>query len=255
MTKSIKTVSFAKDQPAEILSDERHIRLVRLDFYHDTYGGTHEYLAQLGEGMVKLIHMSDDAKPKIAHIDPNNMTRLAIAWLAFMDDCKAAEDKEQAKYQAEIDTVKLRAIAVGAVMTDYNPGSNYGTFNLSWPMGHALERYNRHWTYGNENLALDDVQDRLKTVEKHVEEAQTEAVENPRHISDYEQQVRRAHEIDAELMRSSSDGREHDGYRLIFKAGHPFARFWNIETGLTPGQVEYRLNYVEGVMQQQALQK
>ena len=249
------STSFTKDQPAEILSDERGVRLVRLDFYHDSYGGTYEHLAQLAEGLVTLTHMSNDHKPKKFMLDPNSMTRLAVAWLAFMDDCQTKEDAEKAKFQAETNLVKERAKAIGAIMTDYAPESNYGTFNLAWPVGHPLERFNRHWTHGNENLDISSVQDRLKHVEEHAQEAQIEAVENPRHISDYEQQVRRAHEVGGFLTSDSDDEGARQEYSLSFAAPHHFATFWRKGYELTAGQVEYRLNYVEGVMQQQALQK
>ena len=239
-----KSTSFTKDQSAEILHDERGIRLVRLDFYYGTHGSTIEILAELGEGLVTLTQMNNEGKPRRFSLDPNNMTRLAVAWLAFLDDCKAAEEQDKADYQAKIEATRERAKAVGAQMIDYSDNPTYGTFNLSWPATHPLSHINRRWT-DNENLSLPEVHGRLKCVEDHMKYVQTGAVTDKCDISTFEQLDARAYAVDATLLRDAPGY-----YSFTFLPEHPFFGFWNSCELLTAGQVEYRLRYVEGVMRQ-----
>ncbi len=176
--------SFTPDQAAEILHDERSLRLVRLDFYYDTHNmQTHETLAQLGEGLVTIITLDSADKPKKYTIGTENMTRLAQAWLKFLLDCELKVEAERAEFQAQIDATRLRAIALGASMTLDTQHDTYDTFTLIWPSDHPLNRFNRQWSYGNTNLCLDDVQDRLK----HAEE---------RYISAFERQADRAKAVE-----------------------------------------------------------
>jgi hypothetical protein len=228
----------------EILKDIDGLRIVRLDYHFSNYE-SEVLLAQLGEGLCTLTQMRSDHKPKNFTIDPQNMDRLTAAWLQFRADNLAREKTEQAEFQAQIDATRLRAIALGASMT---LDMQYDTFTLIWPDNSPLEHFNTRWVCGNTNLSLDDAAHRLKCAEEHREKAQTEAMDDKHYISTFERQRDRAKAVGGYLTADADEHDERTRYLLTFTVEHPFFNFWAKGDELTPGLVEYRLRYVEGVM-------
>ncbi|HEY5003437.1 MAG TPA: hypothetical protein VII61_09815 [Ktedonobacteraceae bacterium] len=231
----------------EILHEERGLRVVRLDFTHYGYE-SEDVLAQLGEGLVTLTRMRSDHKPKNFTIDPQNMDRLTTAWLQFRADNLAKLEAEKAVFWDEIEETRKRAQALGADMASYLTSSDYTNFTLKWPDSSPLAPFNHRWM-SNTDLSLGSVQSRLETVEKHIQSVQDEAVDDKREISSTAEFIRRAELISANFsMTDETDVNGVSAYGLTFPEDHPFYKFWERSYFLTPGQVEYRLRYVEGVL-------
>lgn len=79
---------------AEILKDVNGARLVRLDFYYGEEIGIHEYLAEFNEDAVTLRYINSGAVPERFRLEPETMTRLALAWLQFQGDQEAKAQRE-----------------------------------------------------------------------------------------------------------------------------------------------------------------
>jgi hypothetical protein len=234
----------------ETLKDIDGLRIVRLDYHFSNYE-SEVLLAQLGEGLCTLTQMRSDHKPKNFTIDPSNMDKLTTAWLQFRADNLAKLEAEKASFWDEIEETRKRAEKIGADMSSYLTSSDYTNFTLKWPDSSPLFSFNHRWM-PNTDLSLGSVQNRLEVVEKHIQSVQDEACDK-RDISSTHELLRRAEAVDG-YFTCEYDNPE-SGCVLAFSEGHPFYNFWHQIDNLTAGQVEYRLRYVEGVMQQQAAQK
>ncbi len=159
MTREIKS--------AEILHDEDHLRLVRLEFaYMGLYGGTHELIAELGSGLVtlKLANFNGE-KVKNFTISPAQMDTLTSAWQQFRQDQEVKEAEKKATHQAEIQALIERAAAVGGTLVYHEEDEfNYELFELTWSADHPI--YGRRSKGDTINLSRRDVIRRLEYAEQ-----------------------------------------------------------------------------------------
>ncbi len=226
----------------EILHEEHLLRVVRLESAYDGYNGCLQTIAELGVGLVTLTHMHSKNKPKSFSLSPDNMTRLAHAWLAFVADQEQGKEDDKKEYRSQVDALRERAKGLYCTIEE----DSDGLFTLLYensPLAHVYRGFAI-----NAQIDIEGIELRLNAAEEMRQDAQTKSCSDGVYnyhinIGDLEIRLRRVH---VELHYQAPGF-----YSLDMDKEHMFSGFWYSNELLEIGQIEYRTDYMESVAARQ----
>ncbi len=199
-------------------------------------------IAELGAGLVTITYMHSKNEPKSFSLSPDNMTRLAHAWLAFVAEQEQAKEQDKKEYRSQIDALYVKASNLYCAIEE----DSDGLFTLLYensPLAHVYRRFAI-----NARIDLNGIELRLNAAETERQRAQTKSCSDGVH--NYQVSVmdldNRLAKMNVELHRLAPGY-----YGLSFYEDHMFIDFWYSNELLTLGQIEYRTNYMQCVAKRQ----